>query len=115
MSGIPAWLQRPESDFSSIHETAGNRRRTSSALDLDHLAQIADMRRKKIVALEREIEAWREVAGHLHSALAASAPGVFPGCGDSAIRCAALESYARLSRVRETGEANTGTTAPYEL
>ena len=64
--------------------------------DLDHLAQIADMRRKKIVALEHQLESWREVAGDLHAALAASAPGVFPGCGDSAIRSAALEAYARL-------------------
>lgn len=46
--------------------------------------------------LETELAAWREVAGDLHAALAASAPGVFPGCGDSAIRSAALEAYARL-------------------
>lgn len=55
---------------------------TISAFDLDRL--------------ETELAAWREVAGDLHAALAASAPGVFPGCGDSAIRCAALEAYARL-------------------
>lgn len=56
--------------------------------------------------LETELRAWREVAGQLHAALAASTPGQFPGAGDSAIRCAALESYARLK---------TGTAAPYEL
>ena len=74
--------------------------------DVDHLTQIVNDRLRQIRRLEHEIQSWREVAGHLHAALAASAPGVFPGCGDSAIRCAALESYARLK---------TGTTAPYEL
>ena len=73
--------------------------------DTDHLTQIVNDRLRQIRRLEHEIESWREVAGHLHSALAASAPGVFPGCGDSAIRCAALESYARLKT----------STAPYEL
>jgi ribosomal protein L17 len=33
--------------------------------DLDHLVQIADMRRKKIVALEAQLKAWREVAEQL--------------------------------------------------
>jgi ribosomal protein L17 len=33
--------------------------------DQDHLAQIADMRRKKIVALEAQLKAWREVAEQL--------------------------------------------------
>jgi hypothetical protein len=33
--------------------------------DLDHLAQIADMRRKKIVDLEAQLKAWREVAEQL--------------------------------------------------
>ena len=33
--------------------------------DLDHLAQIADMRRKKIVDLEAQLKAWREVAEKL--------------------------------------------------
>ena len=74
--------------------------------DIDHLTQIVNDRLRQIRRLEHEIESWREVAGHLHTALAASAPGVFPGCGDSAIRCAALESYARLK---------TATTAPHEL
>lgn len=54
--------------------------------------------------LEAELDAWREVAGQLHAALAASTPGVFPGCGDSAIRCAALESYARLKTAHHTYE-----------
>lgn len=54
--------------------------------------------------LEDELAAWREVAGQLHAALAASTPGVFPGCGDSAIRCAALESYARLKTAHHTHE-----------
>jgi hypothetical protein len=80
--------------------------------DLDHLAQIADMRRKKIIELEHRLDAWREVAGQLHAALAASAPGVFPGCGDSAIRCAALESYARLKS--STLQAPSSP-LPYEL
>ena len=74
--------------------------------DIDHLTQIVNDRLRQIRRLEHEIQSWREVAGHLHSALAASAPGVFPGCGDSAIRCAALESYARLK---------TATTTPHEL
>ena len=72
--------------------------------DVDHLTQIVNDRLRQIRRLEREIEAWREVAGQLHSALAASAPGVFPGCGDSAIRCAALESYARLKTAHHTYE-----------
>ena len=72
--------------------------------DVDHLTQIVNDRLRQIRRLEHEIEAWREVAGHLHSALAASAPGVFPGCGDSAIRCAALESYARLKTAHHTYE-----------
>lgn len=55
---------------------------TISAFDLDRL--------------ESELSAWRKVAGDLHAALVASAPGTFPGPGDSAIRCAALEAYARL-------------------
>jgi hypothetical protein len=33
--------------------------------DQDHLAQIADMRRKKIVDLEAQLKAWREVAEQL--------------------------------------------------
>ena len=63
---------------------------------LSHATMMANDRLEQIRRLEREIAAWREVAGDLHAALAASAPGVFPGCGDSAIRTAALESYARL-------------------
>ena len=63
---------------------------TISAFDLDRL--------------ERELAAWREVAGDLHAALAASTPGVFPGAGDSAIRCAALESYDRLKTATSTYE-----------
>ena len=33
--------------------------------DLDHLAQIADMRRKKIVDLEAQLKAWHEAAEQL--------------------------------------------------
>jgi hypothetical protein len=64
--------------------------------DIDHLTQIANDRLGQIRRLEREVDAWRDTAGQLHAALAASTPGVFPGPGDSSIRCAALESYARL-------------------
>lgn len=55
---------------------------TISAFDLDRL--------------EREIDAWREVAAQLHAAVEAAKPGPFPGSFDAAIRTSALESYARL-------------------
>ena len=84
---------------------------TISAFDLDrleaqlsHATMMAKDRLEQIRRLEREVESWREVAGQLHAALAASTPGVFPGCGDSAIRCAALESYARLKTAHHTYE-----------
>jgi hypothetical protein len=61
--------------------------------DQDHLAQIADMRRKKIVDLEAQLERWQEVAAFLAACLR--------DCGtiDSHAwhsRGTALESYARL-------------------
>ena len=74
--------------------------------DADHLAQIADMRRRKIVGLERDIEAWREVAGQLAIAVEHAGRPYHPSAWHTDQRCAALESYARLK---------TGTTAPYEL
>lgn len=63
---------------------------TISAFDLDRL--------------ETELRAWREVADDLHAAMAASTPGVFPGCGDSAIRRAAIESYARIKSTTSSYE-----------
>lgn len=64
--------------------------------DIDHLTHMANDRLEQIRRLEREVEAWRGVAAELAAALQASRPGDFPGPGDSAIRTAALESYARL-------------------
>ena len=64
--------------------------------DLDHLAQIADMRRKKIVALEDQLQAWREVAGMLAFALQAPHLSQHPAGATYHARGTALESYARL-------------------
>jgi hypothetical protein len=82
--------------------------------DLDHLAQIADMRRKKIIELEHRLDAWREVAGQLHAAVEAFKPGPFPGSFDSAIRCAALEAYARL-KSSISQPSSLSAQLPYEL
>lgn len=46
--------------------------------------------------LESELDAWRGVAAQLATAVEAAQPGPFPSSFDSAIRTAALESYARL-------------------
>lgn len=64
--------------------------------NLDHLAQIADMRRKKIVALERQLESWREVAGQLATAVESAGRPDHPSAWHTDHRSAALESYARL-------------------
>jgi hypothetical protein len=69
--------------------------------DQDHLAQIADMRRKKIVDLEAQLERWRELAAFLAACLR--------DCGtiDSHAwhsRGTALESYARLKTTATPSE-----------
>lgn len=53
--------------------------------DNAHLLSIANDRLEQIRRLEREVDAWREAAGRLHTALFSLEMG------------AALESYARLS------------------
>lgn len=72
--------------------------------DADHLAQIADMRRRKIVALERQLESWREVAGQLATAVEHAGKPDHPSAWHTDHRCAALESYARLKTSTSTYE-----------
>ena len=66
------------------------------AVNEDHALTVESLLQQR-EALETELAAWQSIAHQLAAALEATREfGDFPGPGDSAIRTAALESYARL-------------------